>query len=453
MKKSLVFSLFLAVALNVGAQDYNNVPQLGIKGGVNFSTLRFIKNASPGATTSYDSRWMGGLFGNIPFAKRWSLQVEGQYSQKGGNIKTGTIQGDIHQRLDYISVPTLLKFHGSKEFKVLAGAEWDFLGRATQVNQGLNTSFENSERFRNTGVGLVAGIQLWPFQRWVFDARYIHGITEVSQAPTNNLQTRNRVFQLSIGYVFLRKAPLAAVAPVVPAVVAPVAPKDSDKDGVNDADDKCPDVAGLAKYNGCPIPDSDGDGINDEEDKCPNKAGIAKYNGCPIPDSDGDGINDEEDQCPNQAGVEKYHGCPIPDTDGDGVNDEEDRCVNLAGPKDNGGCPVINFKAENVQFATGTSNLTAAAKAELNKLADILNKDYPLVRMKIEGHTDNVGKPEANQLLSENRASAVKKYLVSRKVDTDRLDEVGYGQDQPIADNATAEGRAKNRRVVFKVTE
>ena len=151
--------------------------------------------------------------------------------------------------------------------------------------------------------------------------------------------------------------------------------------------------------------------------------------------------------------MEKYHGCPIPDTDGDGVNDEEDRCINVAGPADNGGCPKIDFKAENVQFATGTANLTTGAKTELNKLVNILNKQYPLVRVQIQGHTDNTGKAEANQLLSENRASSVKKYLVSKGVDTDRLDEVGYGQDQPIADNATPEGRAKNRRVVFKVTE
>jgi outer membrane protein OmpA-like peptidoglycan-associated protein len=362
-------------------------------------------------------------------------------------------QGDIQQRLDYISVPTLLKFHATREFKVLAGAEWDFLGKATQVNQGLSTSQDNTKLMRNTGTSLVAGIQLWPFERWVFDARYIHGISEVIQAPTNNLETRNRVFQLTMGYVFARRKPLAAVAPVVPAAVVAAAPKDSDGDGVNDADDKCPEVKGLAKYNGCPIPDSDGDGINDEDDKCPNVAGTAKYNGCPIPDSDKDGINDEDDQCPNQAGVEKYHGCPIPDTDGDGVNDEEDRCINVAGPADNGGCPKIDFKAENVQFATGTANLTTGAKTELNKLVNILNKQYPLVRVQIQGHTDNTGKAEANQLLSENRASSVKKYLVSKGVDTDRLDEVGYGQDQPIADNATPEGRAKNRRVVFKVTE
>jgi outer membrane protein OmpA-like peptidoglycan-associated protein len=237
------------------------------------------------------------------------------------------------------------------------------------------------------------------------------------------------------------------VAPALPVVV------DRDGDGVNDIDDKCPDVKGLAKYNGCPIPDSDGDGINDEEDKCPNVKGLAKYNGCPIPDSDGDGINDEEDKCPNVAGLARYNGCPIPDTDGDGVNDEEDRCKTIPGVPENGGCPKINFKSENIQFATGTANLTTPAKTELNKLVSILTNDYPNVRVGIEGHTDNVGKAEANQALSEKRATAVKTYLVGKGIAAARLDATGFGQTQPIADNATTEGRAKNRRVNFRVAE
>ena len=76
-----------------------------------------------------------------------------------------------------------------------------------------------------------------------------------------------------------------------------------------------------------PIPDTDNDGVNDENDKCPHGGrNIAKYNGCPIPDTDNDGINDEADKCPVGAGIAKYNGCPIPDTDNDGVNDEMDKC-------------------------------------------------------------------------------------------------------------------------------
>jgi outer membrane protein OmpA-like peptidoglycan-associated protein len=212
-------------------------------------------------------------------------------------------------------------------------------------------------------------------------------------------------------------------------------------------------VAGPVRNNGCPILDTDKDGINDEKDKCPTVAGLARYDGCPVPDTDKDGLNDEQDKCPTVAGLAKYDGCPIPDADGDGVNDEEDRCPTLAGTAANYGCPSIDFNAANIQFATGTSNLTTAAKTELNKLSEILNRDYMNIKIAIEGHTDNVGKAEINQSLSEKRAAAVKAYLIGKKVDAARLSSVGYGPAQPVADNATAEGRAKNRRVEFKVSE
>jgi outer membrane protein OmpA-like peptidoglycan-associated protein len=233
--------------------------------------------------------------------------------------------------------------------------------------------------------------------------------------------------------------------PVVPAVV----PKDSDGDGIIDANDKCPNVPGTAKYDGCPVPDSDKDGINDEEDRCPTVPGLARYQGCPIPDTDKDGINDEEDKCPNQAGVARYQGCPIPDTDGDGVNDEEDKCPTEMGLPENFGCPALD--ARRIQFVLGSAKLTKAALAELDKGAKVLEK-YPAVKISIEGHTDNTGSAAGNQKLSEQRAAAVKAYLVKKGISADRMVAVGYGETQPIADNKTAAGRATNRRVDFKMT-
>ena len=72
--------------------------------------------------------------------------------------------------------------------------------------------------------------------------------------------------------------------------------------------DKCPAVAGLSKFDGCP--DSDGDGIEDAKDACPNQAGPRRFNGCP--DSDGDGVADPQDKCPNDAGPADNDGCPEP---------------------------------------------------------------------------------------------------------------------------------------------
>ena len=245
------------------------------------------------------------------------------------------------------------------------------------------------------------------------------------------------------------KAPVV-VPPPVPVVL------DRDNDGVLDADDKCPDVPGLANLMGCP--DRDGDGIADADDKCPDVAGIAKYGGCPIPDTDADGINDEQDKCPTVAGLARYQGCPIPDTDGDGVNDEEDKCPSRPGPASNQGCPEIakeviekvNMAAKNVFFSTGSYKLLAKSNKALNEVADILKADESLM-IDIDGHTDEVGTNESNLVLSENRAAAVRNYLVSKGIAESRMKSTGYGEEKPIADNKTAAGRAKNRRTEMTV--
>jgi OmpA-OmpF porin, OOP family len=244
------------------------------------------------------------------------------------------------------------------------------------------------------------------------------------------------------------------VAPPPPPPVVEV-PKDSDGDGIIDADDKCPTVAGIASLQGCP--DKDGDGIADADDKCPDVAGLIKYNGCPIPDTDKDGINDEQDKCIDVAGVARYQGCPIPDTDKDGVNDEEDKCPSEAGPASNFGCPEIkqavidkiNYAAKNIFFATGSSKLLAKSFKSLNEVAKIMADDQSL-KLDIDGHTDNQGKADKNQTLSESRAAAVRAYLVSKGVAESRMSSTGHGQDMPVADNKTAAGRAQNRRVELK---
>jgi len=246
------------------------------------------------------------------------------------------------------------------------------------------------------------------------------------------------------------KEKVKVVPPPPPPVVE--APKDRDGDGVLDVDDKCPDVKGLASLKGCP--DRDGDGIADGDDKCPDVAGLARYQGCPIPDTDKDGINDEVDKCPTVPGLSRYQGCPIPDTDGDGVNDEEDKCINEKGPASNFGCPVIDEKivervnkaAQNVFFATGSSKLLAKSFPKLNDVVSIL-KENPTYKVAIDGHTDDVGKDEMNMTLSDKRAASVKAYLASKGVDEGRLTSTGYGETKPVADNKTAAGRAKNRRV------
>lgn len=254
----------------------------------------------------------------------------------------------------------------------------------------------------------------------------------------------------SIGSPKKREEPKPLPAPPV------VVNVDRDNDGVPDSVDACPDLAGLPALHGCP--DADGDGIADKDDKCPNEKGVAKYNGCPIPDSDGDGINDEEDKCPQQKGTAKYQGCPIPDSDGDGVNDEEDKCPTLAGDPANQGCPVIkeevkkrvDHAAQHIYFATGSAVLLKKSFIGLNEVVQLMKDDAGL-KLYVDGYTDNTGKPATNQVLSEKRAASVADYLSSKGVGAARIVSAGHGQNDPIADNKTAVGRAKNRRVVLKL--
>jgi OOP family OmpA-OmpF porin len=266
-------------------------------------------------------------------------------------------------------------------------------------------------------------------------------------------ETSNYHFFHSVGVygvIAKRKVP-PTPPPPIPEVVPP---KDTDSDGITDDKDKCPTVPGVAKYDGCPVPDTDKDGINDDEDKCPTVPGVARYQGCPVPDTDKDGINDEEDKCPAVPGVARYQGCPVPDRDNDGVNDEEDKCPDVPGLKENMGCPDIkaevkqkvDYAAHNILFATGSAKLLASSNKGLNDVVRIM-KDNPDTKISIDGHTDNTGTPAINARLSQGRADAVKNYLVSKGIDASRITSTGHGQDMPIADNKTAAGRQKNRRV------
>jgi len=120
--------------------------------------------------------------------------------------------------------------------------------------------------------------------------------------------------------------------------------------------------------------------------------------------------------------------------------------------------PLIKVKVgkkvvlNNIFFELGKAVLTKESFEELNKLAGIMN-DNPTMKIEISGHTDNTGSAVINARLSTERARAVMDYLVNKGIDKSRMTYMGYGSDQPVADNATPEGRARNRRVEFKILE
>ncbi|MGV6817597.1 MAG: choice-of-anchor D domain-containing protein [Thiotrichales bacterium] len=216
--------------------------------------------------------------------------------------------------------------------------------------------------------------------------------------------------------------------------------------------------------------DSDGDGVFDSEDKCPGTLPetAVDVTGCPI-DTDGDGVIDAKDECPDtDAGVRvDVKGCAFVvevdvDSDSDGVLDGADRCPGTpTGTEvDQYGCARQTYQEivtekfsgvlEGVNFLTNSDRLTGEAKSILNGVAQEL-LEYPDVHVLIVGHTDNVGRPGYNKELSLKRAKSVARYLVARGVDASRMRYAGKGEEEPIATNATAAGRAKNRRVEFIV--
>jgi outer membrane protein OmpA-like peptidoglycan-associated protein len=250
--------------------------------------------------------------------------------------------------------------------------------------------------------------------------------------------------------------------------------QDTDGDGIPDSKDMCPTEPGLAENQGCPkvIADKDGDGINDDLDKCPldpeDIDAFEDEDGCPDKDNDNDGILDLQDKCPmepeDRDQFEDEDGCPDFDNDQDQILDVNDKCPNepedYDGDADEDGCKdefkLVVVKDDRIEikqkifFATGKSKILSKSFAVLNEVALVMNKRGTL-RVRVEGHTDNVGPARRNQRLSEARAGSVRKYLVSRGIDPTRLVPVGYGEDRPIEDNGTPAGREINRRVEFHI--
>ena len=233
---------------------------------------------------------------------------------------------------------------------------------------------------------------------------------------------------------------------------------DTDGDGLPDHKDSCPEKKGPVDNNGCPYGDKDGDGVLDKDDKCIDIPGPAENKGCPYADLDGDGVLDKYDSCIDTPGPAENNGCPYSDLDGDGVLDKDDRCPQTPGPATNAGCPeiqeeeqeVLNTAFNNLEFETGKDIIKQSSYESLNNLAELLIKKEEW-KIQISGHTDAVGNDASNMKLSEKRSKAVGAYLESKGVPTERMIVKWFGETKPIADNGTAEGRARNRRVEMEV--
>jgi OOP family OmpA-OmpF porin len=173
-------------------------------------------------------------------------------------------------------------------------------------------------------------------------------------------------------------------------------------------------------------------------------------------DSDGDGVKDSADKCPGTPAGRAVNaeGCEL-DSDGDGVLDAADKCPGTAAGTQvlANGCEVPKVvKLEGVNFTSGTANFVAGATAKLDQAVQAM-KDNPTIGVEIAGHTDAQGDAELNRKLSQQRADAVRKYLIDGGVSPDQVTAKGYGEDEPAASNDTAEGRALNRRVELRIKQ
>lgn len=210
--------------------------------------------------------------------------------------------------------------------------------------------------------------------------------------------------------------------------------KDSDNDGVYDAQDSCPNTPPNRKVdtNGCEIKDPDDDGIVTAMDDCPNTAAGARVNdaGCsPDLDSDNDGVFDSKDKCPNTPITDKV---------------------------DENGCSIFEQKQVSVALDVLFANNSAViSNPESEKIVEFVSfmKRYPSTEAVIEGHTSAVGSVAYNQRLSEERAQAIKKLLIERfKIDESRLKAVGYGETRLKDTSNTSEAHRVNRRIEVKVS-
>jgi outer membrane protein OmpA-like peptidoglycan-associated protein len=445
MKKFIACCICSFVCLKgvVNAQDYKvkYTPSAGFVGAANYSRFHIGDYNRP-SESDWKWGWGAGIFLNFPVGNVFSIEPQVLYNRIGSEVKLMDLSPDIHldQQLDYISVPLLFKFNAGRYVALMIGPQFDFLVKAKDKIRDV----DNKDSFRNTDIAATAGFEIFPREKITIYGRYSHGFQNIDHATQPEYFNQN--FQAGLKFRLFGKRVKVAPPPPPPVV-------DTDNDGVPDSTDKCPTEAGVVKYNGCPVPDTDKDGINDDDDKCPTEAGTAKYNGCPVPDTDKDGINDEEDKCPDVAGISEFQGCPVPDQDKDGVPDKDDKCPTIAGVAENAGCPAIPaFDAATVEFVTGSTKLTSKGLKELDDMIEYLKK-YPELYLEVIGHTDNVGNAAFNQSLSEKRASAVVNAVVKKGISRDRLGSKGFGMDQPVADNSTKEGRAKNRRVEFKFSQ
>ncbi len=477
--------LLMILVFTVPAFAVDNSGQIGFgaRGGVFISGGEWKLGPMAGADLKFGvhKRWSIGLTGMYGPTKGGMLEMDNNGIQRvvAANDDADKIR-IYHHAIEMAAWFNVTPEAEKTNFYLMAGAGIDTWNTENEAGEKVYVLDKNGEsfRYRDQQLSLVfgGGIEYYLIEEFSVGAglRY-HVLTSgLSQFKDDrdvgdNLDNPSGLLEIGVGLTAYLgsckdsdkdgvcdeddKCPETPKGCIVDEAGCPL---DGDGDGVCDGVDQCPDTPRGCKVdmNGCPI-DSDKDGVCDGVDKCPDTPEIAKVDadGCPI-DTDRDGVPDYLDKCPGTPYGCKVdeNGCEI-DSDGDGVCDGLDKCPGTpAGLKvDKDGCPIdyIIEKEEILKpiiFAVNSAKLTKQSRKTIDAMIEKLVA-VPHVRVEVQGHTDITGTREWNMELSQMRAQSVVDYMVEKGIDASRLVARGYGPDKPKFDNKTAEGRRNNRRV------
>lgn len=480
MKKCLLFLATCLPFLVLGQRD--------LSAGLHFGFSDYYGDLTlPDIGSSKEFNVGLGLYANKSLTEAWALNAQFLY------LKLSGADANFEERTarDFSFDNQLIEISLSAEWYLLADKKWspyltggialglgnpepvfspEKLENFPKTQEDINADYSNANFVLPLGIGLRYQIhdnwtlKLQAVSRVAF-SDYLDGISQAGNPEKNDWYSFTGI---SIGRRFASTdsdkdgvADKDDNCPQIPGDKALAGCPDSDKDGVLDHLDNCPQEAGTV--NGCP--DRDRDGIVDFLDQCPDEAGRADRQGCPVlvKDSDGDGIADEKDNCPQEAGLISRKGCPLKDQDGDGVEDALDNCPNEAGLASNKGCPAKeepsvekeemlspDWTIQQLYYETDNGALEAEHNLILQKVVATLQA-WPKYHLTITGHTDDAGDVAYNQALSAERAKNCYQYLLDNGIPASRITYVGAGETQPTVPNTTEENRRLNRRTVLEL--
>jgi outer membrane protein OmpA-like peptidoglycan-associated protein len=219
---------------------------------------------------------------------------------------------------------------------------------------------------------------------------------------------------------------------------------DKDRDGIINRKDKCPKIPGDPEFNGCP--DTDGDGIPDPEDKCPEVSGELVNNGCP----EAEDLSDEnktldDENLKTQIGTESP-------TISDNISSiDQQSSEDKLGALEDEKISKITLPDEQMLIYFPANSSRVLGKTTIKKLKNVVSTLLNQMDLKVllEGHSSNDGDFTINLNLSQQRANIVKDFLIGEGVESNRISVKSLGEDEPIFDNNTSQGRTLNRCVLI----